>query len=327
MRLDLKLTLPPKEEDIYDVAIIGGGPAGLSAAQYAARAKLKTVVLDKSPVAGALGLTGKIENYPGVLQTLTGAELLDLFRQQAQSFGAKYIQTQVVSADLTRQPKQIATADGPYQARTVIIATGSMGRKQSIPGEAERVGKGVSYCATCDAAFFAGRDVAVIGDTEEAWEELPLVARFARTVYLVSSGAKLKESPRYEAILSSLPNLQLRLGQRPQAIQGTESVEDVVLAGREGEETLLPVAGVFIYLHGNQPIVDFLHGQLELTGSGCIRVDPRDMSTSVEGVYAAGDVTCKEIRQAVVAAAEGCIAALAADKFLHQRGRVRPDWA
>ena len=178
-----------ESQDIYDVIVIGGGPAGLTAAQYASRAKLKTLVLDKSPTAGALAYSSKIENYPGLTNPLPGKELLDIMRQQAINFGAEYIETQVVNINLLEETKTVMTMNTDYSSKTMIIATGSMGRKPSIKGEEAFLGKGVSYCAICDAAFYKGKTVCVIGSSEEAIKEAGVLTRFAETVYLISPAA------------------------------------------------------------------------------------------------------------------------------------------
>jgi len=324
MRLDLRLELSDSEP--YDVVIIGGGPAGLTAAIYAARANLKTVVLDKHPKAGALGMTQRIENYPGIPEPISGAELLEILRRQAIQFGAEYVQAQVTGVDLLKDPKEVFSSAGTFYGRTVIIATGTMGHKPSIPGEAKLVGRGVSYCAVCDAPFFAGKDVAVIGDNDEALEELAFVSRFAKTVYLISHHKEPKASQEAIERARQLPNIVWLMNTRVIAIEGEEKVTGIVIE-REGVREKLPVVGVFVYLLGTKPVTDFLNGQVELTPQGCIKVDPETKMTNVPGVFAVGDVTCKEIRQAVIAAAEGAIAALEADKFLRKRERARSDWA
>jgi len=324
MNFDLRLELSDSEP--YDVVVIGGGPAGLTAAIYAARANLKTVVLDKHPKAGALGMTQRIENYPGIPEPISGAELLEILRRQAIQFGAEYVQAQVTGADLLKDPKEIFSSAGTFYGRTVIIATGAMGHKPSIPGEAKLVGKGVSYCAVCDAPFFAGKDVAVIGDNDEALEELAFVSRFAKTVYLISHHKEPKASPEVVERARQLSNIVWLMNTRVVAIEGEEKVTGIIIE-REGVRERLPVAGVFVYLLGTKPVTDFLNGQVELTPQGCIKVDPETKMTNVPGVFAVGDVTCKEIRQAVIAAAEGAIAALEADKFLRKRTKARSDWA
>ncbi len=322
--LELRLDLP--EEEPYDVIIIGGGPAGLSAAIYAARAKLKTLVLDKHPKAGALGMTSKIENYPSIPHPITGPELLDILRKQATQFGAEYIQAQVTSVDLHKDPKEVISSAGTFYGRTLIIATGAMGHKPSIPGEAKLIGRGVSYCAVCDAPFFVGKDVAVIGDNDEALDELEFVSRFVKTVYLISPYREPKASAEAAERAKKLANVVWLMKTRIVAIEGEEQVTGIVIE-LEGKQERLPVAGVFVYLIGTKPVTDFLNGQVELTPQGCIKVNAETKMTNVPGVFAVGDVTCKEIRQAVIAAAEGTIAALEADKFLRNRVKARSDWA
>jgi thioredoxin reductase (NADPH) len=309
-------------ENIYDVIIIGGGPGGLSAAQYASRAKLKTVVLDKSASAGALAYTSHIENYPGMTGPVTGKELLDIFRRQAVGFGAEYIEAQVVGVKLDAGIKEVYTMDQSYRGKTVIVATGSMGRKPTIKGEAEFLGRGVSYCAVCDAAFFKGRTVCVIGNSEESVKEAGYLTRFAETVYLISPSAKLKveSHPALES-----PNLKVLLEKTVVAIEGSEAVEKVRLSGPDKKESEITLQGAFVYLHGSRPIVDFLYGHVELTEEECIDIN-RMMETPVPGVFAAGDVTCTEVRQVVTAVAGGCVAALSAEKYIHHRTKRRSDW-
>ncbi|MCX7968903.1 MAG: FAD-dependent oxidoreductase [Armatimonadetes bacterium] len=324
MSLELRLDL--HDEEPYDVIVIGGGPAGLTAAIYAARAKLKTLILDKHPRTGALGMTSKIENYPGISKPISGAELLDIFRSQAIHFGAEYVQAQVTSADLLKDPKEVISSAGTFYGHTVIIATGAMGHKPSIPGEGKLLGKGVSYCAVCDAPFFAGKDVAVIGDNDEALDELEFVSKFVKTVYLISPHQEPKASVESIERAKKLTNVVWMMRTRIVSIEGNGQVEGIVIE-REGKREKLPVAGVFVYLIGTQPVTDFLNGQVELTTQGCIKVDPKTKMTNVPGVFAVGDVTCKEIRQVIIAAAEGAVAALEAEKFLRKRVKARSDWA
>jgi thioredoxin reductase (NADPH) len=310
------------DSDVYDVVIIGGGPAGLSASQYTSRAKLKTVVIDKSPTAGALAYTSRIENYPGLIEPLPGKELLDIMRKQAVGFGAHYIEAQVAGVNLSGEIKEVITMETTYKGKTVIVATGSMGRKPTIKGEGEFLGKGVSYCAICDAAFFKGKAVCIIGSSEETIKEAGVLAKFAETVYLISPAQKLKVEDH--PILKQ-PHIKIMLGYMVTSIDGNNVVERVTMIDSKKRETTLDVSGVFVYLHGNKPIVDFLIGALETSEDGCITVN-RMMETSVQGVFAAGDVSCTEVRQVVVAASQGCIAALSAERYLYNRKRYRMDW-
>jgi len=309
--------------DIYDVVIIGGGPAGLTAGLYASRSKLKTIILDKSLTAGALAYSSKIENYPGLNNPVSGKELLSMMRKQAAGFGAEFKEAQVVGINLSEDIKEVITMDSIYKGKTLIIATGSMGRKPGIKGEGEFLGRGVSYCAICDAAFFRGKTVCVIGNSEEAVKEAGLLSRFAETVYLISPTQKLKVEDHPDL---KLANVRTLLGYHVNAIEGTEVAERIKMLDPEKKEIELNLSGVFVYLHGNVPITDFIAGSLETGEDGCIQINCM-METSVSGVFAAGDVTCTEIRQVVVAASQGCIAALAAEKYLYKRKSYRIDWA
>ncbi len=311
-------------DTVYDVIVVGGGPAGLSAAQYAARSNLKTIVVDKSPTAGALAFTSRIENYPGLPEPVSGKELLDVFRKQAVTFGAEYVEKLVVGARLDDEVKEIYTMDETYRGRAVIIATGSMGRKPTIKGEAEFLGRGVSYCAVCDAAFYRGKTVCVIGDSEEAVKEATLLTRFADTVYLISPSKKLKVDDHHPAL--EVRNLKVLTGHSVISIEGNEVVEKVRMLSGEQEESELALSGVFVYLHGSKAIVDFLAGAVDLSEEECL-ITNKMMETSIPGVFGAGDVTCAEVRQVVIAASNGCIAALSAEKYLHHRKRRKYDWA
>lgn len=313
------------DEGIYDVVIVGGGPAGLTAAQYASRAKLKTIVLDKSKAGGALAVTERIENYPGLPEPITGPELLDIFRDQAVRFGAEYEEVQVIGVNLGGEIKEVYTMERNYQGRSLIVATGSMGRKPTMDGEREYLGKGVSYCAVCDAAFFRGKTVCVVGDSEEALKEAEMLTRFAETVYLIAPTIKLKIPDDYP--VPDIDNLKIITGQLVRAIKGRETVEKILIKDvHTNEENEMPMDGVFVYLHGTRPIVDFLNFAVDISDEECVLTN-RMMETNMDGVFAAGDVSCVEARQVVIAAANGCMAALSADKYVHHRKRRRYDWA
>jgi thioredoxin reductase (NADPH) len=309
--------------ELYDVIIIGGGPAGLSAAQYSARAKLKTIVLDKSQTAGALAFASLIENYPGICEPMTGKELLNIFRKQAIDFGAEYVEAQVIGVSLEGEVKQVFTMDKTYEGKAVIIATGSMGRKPTIKGEADFLGRGVSYCAICDAAFFKDKVVCVLGDSEEAAKEAEYLSRFAQTVYLISPSQKIKVSANHPVFKTD--NIKVILGNTIVSIEGSDVVERIRLKDSQGQESTIDLSGVFVYLHGSRPIIDFLQGSVETTEDECVATN-KMMETNIPGVFSAGDVTCTEVRQVVVAAAHGCIAALSAEKYISHRKRRRYDW-
>ena len=310
---------------VYDVMIIGGGPAGATAGMYAARAGLKTGVLDKGLTTGALGTTSKIANYPGIAGEVSGSELLQTMRKQAREFGAEFINDKVIGTDLSSEIRSVYGNLGVYEARSIVIATGSMGRSNLIKGEATLLGRGVSYCAVCDAAFFQGKDVAVVGKSDEAVDEALYLVRFARTVHFFAPGKEINVSEEELELLREKQNVVLHLGSIVKEIYGNEKVEGVKVREATNEEQEIPVEGVFVYLQGGKPITDFLQGQLDISDQGCLQVD-RDNQTKIPGVYAIGDVICTHVKQAVIAAGDGAIAAIAAEKWLRGKNKARADW-
>ena len=205
-------SLDGQKHNAYDVIVIGGGPAGTTAAIYTARANLRTLVIDKGLTAGALGITAKISNYPGVPGPISGARLVEIMREQAESFGATFMTDKVVGIDLTSEPKQVMAGTGTFTAPAVILATGAMGRTSSVKGEAELLGRGVSYCATCDGAFFRDQDVAVIGNNDEAVEEALFLTKFARQIHLIAPTPSLKARDELTAEMRGCPSNQAASG-------------------------------------------------------------------------------------------------------------------
>lgn len=329
--MDLTLDITPAGPALggdaeYDVVIIGGGPAGATAAIYTARAGLKTLVIDKGLTAGALGITGKIANYPGILEEVSGAELLERMRKQAESFGAIFTQDRVQGVDLESESKSIFSNGGTYSARAVIISTGSMGRGHRVPGEDRLLGRGVSYCATCDAAFFRDREVAVVGNCDEAIEEALFLTRFVRRLHFISPTPALKAPAPLVAEIEAQSNVTLHLGTSLREVTGDQQVEGIRVAPRGQPEEIIPVSGAFIYLQGSRPVTDFLQGQLQTSETGCLVVD-QEYQTGIPGVFAVGDVLCSHVKQAVVAAAEGAVAGMAVEKQLHGRKQLTVDWS
>lgn len=316
---------PEQHSDIYDVVVIGGGPAGSTAALYAARAGLKTAVVDRGLTTGALGMTAHIANYPGIPGPISGSKLVEAMRSQAIAFGAEYVADRVIGADLLSEQKTIFANSHTFTTRGVIIATGSMGRGQRVIGEDELLGRGVSYCATCDAAFFKGQEVAVAGNSDEAIEEALYLTRFASRVHFLSPTDELKAPAELVKELERHPGVILHRHAVLREVTGSKQVKAVRFTQPEAGELTLPVAGVFIYLQGGKPITDFLQGQLPVNESGCLMVD-NEFRTALAGVYAIGDVLCNHIKQAVVAASEGAIAGMALEKALRGRGRMVSDW-
>jgi thioredoxin reductase (NADPH) len=312
--------------EIYDVIIIGGGPAGATAALYTARAGLKTVVVDKGLTAGALGVTGRIANYPGLTEEVTGAELLERMREQARSFGAEFISDKVIGVDLKNDPKMVFCNQHVLDGRIVIIATGSMGRGNKIKGEDEFVGKGVSYCAVCDAAFFKDQEVLVAGSSDEAIEEGLYLTRFASRVHFLNPSDELIAPKELVEELEANPKVTLYKEAKLKEIGGNGKVDSVRFELKGAGEQTLPISGAFIYLQGGRPITDFLEGQLEISEKGCLMVD-HEQRTSIPGVYAVGDVLCEHIKQVIIAAGEGALAGMSAEKALRGRRQIVVDWA
>ncbi|MGG1514511.1 FAD-dependent oxidoreductase [Paenibacillus oryzisoli] len=306
---------------MYDVIIIGAGPAGASAAIYTARGNLKTLVIDKSPNNGALAITHKIANYPGVQGELTGKDLLDSMRDQAKSFGAEFIQTNITAVDVEGDTKFVFTADGMYESKAIIIATGSKGRNRMLPGEEELLGRGVSTCATCDGAFFEGKTVAVIGDSEEALEEAQALSKFASKIYFVVPRPELQNVHH----MPELVNTEMRYKAKPLEVVGDGHVEGLRIRTGSGEEETLKVDGVFVFLSGSKPGTDFIAEQVPLDEEGYMQLDAL-MQSPVAGVFGAGEVRRTPVKQAVVAAADGAIAAMAVDKFIHKRAQLIPQY-
>jgi thioredoxin reductase (NADPH) len=329
--MDLTVTnrLQPNDtgiSTIYDVVIIGGGPAGATAAIYTSRAGLSTLVIDKGLTAGALGITGKIANYPGILEEVSGAELLERMRNQARSFRGEFISDKIIGVDLLSEVKTVFGNAGNYVSHSVIIATGSMGRGNRIIGEDELLGHGVSYCATCDAAFFRNQEVAVAGTSDEAIEEALFLTKFVSRVHFFCPTPELKAPQQMIDELIENPTVTLYKGASLREIKGTTRVEAVRFIQRGQPEQILPVTGAFIYLQGGKPITDFLQGQLETSPTGCLVVDS-EYKTTIPRVFAVGDLLCNHIKQAVVAAGEGAVAGIAVEKALRGRKQMLVDWS
>jgi len=290
----------------YDVIIIGGGPAGLTAAIYAARARLSTLVLEQAIVGGQIILTSEVENYPGFDEVIGGAELAMKMEKQARRLGVE-IQQQIVSS-IDLHAKTLSINDTVYSAKALVIATGTQPKKMGIPGEDTLVGRGVSYCAVCDGAFFKGKVVAVIGGGDAAVEESLYLSRLASKVFLIHRRDALRAEKIIQEKAFATSNIEILWSLRPVEIKGARIVEQVILENvKTGEKTELPVNAVFVYI-GQQPNTDFLNGQLNLDATGFI-VTNEKMETSIPGVYAIGDVRDTVLRQVITAAADGAVAA------------------
>lgn len=300
---------------MYDIIIIGSGPAGLSAAIYAQRACLDTIVIEKNGISGGQVLnTWEVDNYPG-FPGVTGFELSRQFREHANKLGARVVQDEVVQVELSGDVKKVVCEEETYEARCVILASGAHHRTLEVPGEEELRGAGVSYCATCDGAFFRGRTVAVVGGGDAALEDAIFLARMCEKVYIVHRRDKLRGAKRLQERLQALENIEFVWNSETVAIEGNAQVEALRLRQtKTGEEKRLDVDGVFIAV-GIAPESELYAGQLELDDQGYIRADESGQ-TSVPGVFAAGDVRTKALRQILTAASDGANCVASAERYL-----------
>ena len=321
------MSIEPEQamQEVYDVLIIGAGPAGATAAIYTARAELSTLVVHRGLGTGAASMAERIVNYPGIPDELTGDELVRRMHAQAESFGAHFVQDAILTTDLESEPKSASGNQGYYRARSVIIATGSMGRGEQVDGEEDLVGRGVSYCATCDGAFFRDQVVAVAGNHNEAIEEAMLLTRFAREVHLLVQTPELRADSHLIEEITAEDRVTIHLATRLLEVLGDDEVTAVRIRPRGQEERTLHVSGVFIYLQGRRPITDFVGDQLERNDAGCLQVGAM-METALPGVFAVGDLLCNHLKQLVVAAGDGATAARAVERYLSGRERLQPDW-
>lgn len=300
---------------MYDIIIIGSGPAGLSAAIYAQRACLDTIVIEKNGISGGQVLnTWEVDNYPG-FPGVTGFELSRQFREHANKLGARVVQDEVVQVELSGNVKKVVCEEETYEARCVILASGAHHRTLEVPGEEELRGAGVSYCATCDGTFFRGRTVAVVGGGDAALEDAIFLARMCEKVYIVHRRDKLRGAKRLQERLQALENIEFVWNSETVAIEGNAQVEALRLRQtKTGEERRLDVDGVFIAV-GIAPESELYAGQLELDEQGYIRADESGQ-TSVPGVFAAGDVRTKALRQILTAASDGANCVASAERYL-----------
>ena len=300
---------------MYDVIIIGGGVAGLSAALYASRARLKTLMLERGVPGGQLATTEEVENYPGFLH-ITGPELMAKMEEQARHFGTEIMMgVEITAMELTGAVKRIITPDGPHEGRSVILAMGAEYRPLGVPGEDRLRAKGVSYCATCDAAFFRDRKVAVIGGGSTAVEEGTFLTKFASDVTLIHRRDKLRAEKILQERAFANPKMGFMWDTVVDSIEGETSVQSVTLRNtKTGETHSEAIDGVFIFV-GMDPNTALVKEQVTMDSGGYILTDDW-MATNLPGVYAAGDVRKTVLRQAVTSASDGAIAAVAAEKYL-----------
>jgi len=304
---------------VYDVIIIGGGPAGLTAGLYTSRGRLKSLLIEKAFTGGQVMTTEWIENYPGFEDGISGAELSQKMEKQATRFGLEIIQGSVARIALNGRMKEIALEDNRhYEARSIILATGSNPRLLKIEGEDAFRGRGVSYCATCDGAFFKGAKLAVIGGGDSAVEEGLFLTKFAETVYIVHRRDLLRAAKCVQERAFANPKIKFVWNSVPEKIEGDEQgVKSLHIKNlKTGEQSSLEVAGVFIYV-GYNPNTAFLRGLVDLNENDYIITD-ENMSCSTPGIFAAGDVRAKPLKQIATAVGDGAIAGVAAEKYIEE---------
>ena len=304
---------------VYDMAIIGGGPGGYTAALYAARAGMSVVVLEKLSAGGQMAQTQQIDNYPGFPDGVDGFSLGELMQQQAERFGAKFELTEVERLELTSEPKAVVTADGTFLARTVVLSTGARARELGVAGESALVGRGVAYCAACDGMFFRGKTVAVVGGGNSAAADALLLSRVAKKVYVIHRRDTLRATKVYHEPLMRAENVEFCWN-----CVVDEFLHDDKLTGlrlrdvKSGEVRDLALDGVFVSV-GRIPESALVAGQIDLDPQGYI-IAGEDTRTSLKGVYAVGDVRTKALRQVVTAVADGAAAVHSAEEYLAERG-------
>jgi thioredoxin reductase (NADPH) len=304
-------------ENVRDLIIIGSGPAGYTAAVYASRANLKPLVIEGVESGGALMTTTEVENFPGFPDAIMGPELMDQMRKQAERFGAQYITDNATRVDLTGGVKRVWVGETEYQARAVILATGSAWRPLAVPGEKELLGHGVSSCATCDGFFFRGQDIVVVGGGDSAMEEATFLTKFADNVTILHRRDAFRASRIMADRALANPKITVSWNTVVEEILGEDGkVSGVVVRDiKTGETKVMPVTGVFVAI-GHDPRSELYRGQVDLNPDGYVLVETPSARTSLPGVFACGDLVDHTYRQAITAAGTGCAAALDAERFL-----------
>ncbi len=310
--------MPSPAPSRFDIIIIGGGPAGLTAALYSARAKMKTLVIEGSAIGGRMAEAWEIENYPGFTEPIHGYDLGQKMFEQANKFGVEHAQTSVLGIKVDGFDKTVTTSIGDYIAPAVIIAGGSERRKLGVPGEKELTGRGVSFCATCDGPFFREKVVAVVGGGNAALNEATHISHFASKVYVIHRRDSLRATMALQDKAKADPKINFIWDSEVTAIEGEDSVEDLKLKNvKTGAESTLPVGGIFIAV-GLVPNTDYLKTIVLMDDYGAVITNDK-METNVPGIYAAGDVRSNSIRQVVSAAGDGATAAVYAQKYISEK--------
>jgi len=303
------------EEKIYDVIIIGGGPAGLTAGLYTSRSRLKTLLIENGLLGGQMTTTEVIENYPGFPEGVTGDELSRLMEEQAKRFGLEVTPEYVVEVKLEGAKKIVKTEEGSYLSQALIICTGTEYRKLGVPGEKEFSGKGVSYCATCDGAFFQDNQIVVVGGGDSALTEALYLTKFGKEVTIIHRRDALRGTKIYQERVFTHPKIKLLWNSVIQEIKGDSIVKSIVVKNvKTGEVSEHPIDGVFLFV-GLSPRTQFLRGLVDMDEEGYILTDGNGQ-TSVKGIFAAGDCRKKLVRQIATAVGDGATAACSTEKYL-----------
>jgi thioredoxin reductase (NADPH) len=302
---------------VENITILGTGPAGLTSAIYSARANLQPLCVEGEQPGGQLTITSDVENYPGFAEPVMGPELMSAFRKQAERFGTRFRQGNVVNADLSKSPFTLAFADGTQVlTKTLIIATGASAKWLGLPSEKKLMGKGVSACATCDGFFFKKQDIVVVGGGDTAMEEATFLTRFANSVTLIHRREQLRASKIMQDKAKNNPKIRLMLESGIEEILGETGVTGVRVKNfKTGTVSELPVTGVFIAI-GHEPNTSLFRSVLKCDEAGYLKVEAGTSKTQIPGVFAAGDVADHVYRQAVTAAGTGCMAAIDAERYL-----------
>jgi thioredoxin reductase (NADPH) len=301
--------------EIFDVVILGGGPAGLSAGLYGSRARLNTLVIEKAKFGGQTATTAELENYPGSIHNCTGPALIERMKEQAEEFGTKFVKDEIVGLDVTGDIKIVKCRNAEYHTKTIIIATGAEPGMAGFNGELEFRGRGISYCATCDADFFTDLDVALIGGGDSALTEALYLTKFVNKLTIIHRRDSFRGAKSIQEKVFNSPKIEVIWNSVPVEVLGDEIVEGLRIRNREnGEETDLEVNGVFVFV-GLNPATPILRGLVDMDERGYIMTDS-EMRTNIPGIFAAGDVRQKTLRQVVTAASDGAVAATAAEKYI-----------
>ena len=305
-------------EHIYDTIIIGGGPAGLSAGLYASRSRMDTLIIERAKFGGQATTTDELENYPGSIEECTGTSLSKRMKHQAEEFGTQFVKDEVVEVELEGNIKVIKCKKETYTARTIIIATGAYPRLGGFKNEIELRGKGVSYCATCDADFFTDLDIAVLGGGDSAITEAIYLAKFGETVTVIHRRDELRAAKSLQEKAFNNPKIKFIWDTVVEEAKGEEILEGLVLKNvKTGQVSDLKVDGCFVFV-GYLPISELFKGKITMNERGDIITD-EEMRTNIPGVYAAGDIREKLLRQVITAAADGAIAATHAEHYIENK--------